>query len=69
MTLKGATLLAILGSLASFTLWQIANWDYIHFDFSLAADKTNYRIYSCIAGGLEIGPLVLFLGVLYSKQQ
>lgn len=64
MPLKTATIIAIIGLLVSFVMTQLANWGVV--TLNPAGGRQIYFFFKDI---LLIGSLVLFLSVLYGKQQ
>lgn len=63
--MKTVTLIALVGCVISFIMWQLINWGIISYTHT---SQTNMRIYNSIGSIFQIIPLVIFFGFLYSKQ-
>jgi hypothetical protein len=70
MTLKTATLVAIVCLVLSFVIWQVINFDLIPFvNTGDPSSVSALRIVGLVLNLLHYGGLLVFLGTLYLRQK
>jgi len=69
MTLKTATLLAIIGSIVAPIMYLLFYWGVVQFNYSLPSGRLNKNIYFTITMFIQFVPVILFFSSIYSKQK